>query len=247
MKMPSERLGRIGWWALLTVAAVLTLTLVVDWASGAHDGDEVAEVLGRYTKTFAAPGDKTADPNDGDDEPENAKKPGDAKKADPRDEQVKRIAKRNLFSPPAKNKDKGLTAKLTGLLGEAAYFDGKPKPHKVGDSYDGATVKEIGPNWAEVEIKADGKTQTKKLYVWSKESSPSSPGGPPMRGKQPSARQGGGPGPSRPSPPSASKMPPGFKLPPEAIEQFKKMSPEKQAEALKHAPPEIVEQLKGAL
>jgi hypothetical protein len=42
-------------------------------------------------------------------------------------------------------------------------------------------------------------------------------------------------------------MPPGFALTPELIEQFKKMPPDKQQEAMQQLPEDMREQLKKAL
>ena len=123
-----------------------------------------------------------------------------------------------------------------------AFFD-KGAGCGVGQTYKGGKIKQIGPDWVEVEF--EGETQ--RLEVFGKDGkggkgpSPSRPGmAPGMPPGGPMVRPAGPPPPSR-------GMPPGFQLTPEMIEQFKKMPAEIREKALQRMPAEIREKLQKAL
>jgi len=190
-------LSRIGWCSLVALAALLTIWCIVSMASGEEDGERLEALMERYATTRKA--EKTAEKpkpgkkgkSEGKNKPtsksakgKKGKKP--AKKAkSPHDLLVERITKRHFFSPdPPKKK---LSAKLMGVLGETAYFQGG-KEAKVGQKHKGATIKEIGPCWVKVEF--EGKEKT--LHVFQP-----GPGGPSKGGRPSMMRLGGrgrGPG-----------------------------------------------------
>ena len=229
---------------LAALAATLTFLSVVALASRGGD-KELDELIERYDptttpakddgeKSKAAQATKPATSRaSGATKPKgdkSAKKPTGPKKApakkgkSPQDEQVERICKRHMFSPaPPK---KGFSANLTGVLGDEAFFDGKDKGYKVGQSYKGAKIKEIGPDWVELEFES----KPRKLYVFGPGSGPSRSA--PARGKPagPGRKiiRGGMPRPPR----GPVKLPKDFKLTPEMIEAFKAMPPEMKKKAL---------------
>ena len=172
----------------------------------------------------------------GDNAPKSPQSPSDKRLA----EQLARIAKRHIFSPaPSKKK---FQSRLTGVLGETAYFGGKG--YKVGQTVDGAKVQAIGADWVQIEF--EGKSQ--KLHVFGPGGGPS-PGGPGRPTFGPEGRPPGGM--TMPSPGGRRRgrgeMPAGFKLTPSMIEQFKGMPPEMREKALEHMPAEIRTQLEKAL
>ena len=69
------------------------------------------------------------------------------------------VTKRNMFAPPP---PKGFRARLSGVLGDSAIFDGG-KFVKVGESHQGAKLLEVGPDWVEIEFEGE----KKKLQVFT--------------------------------------------------------------------------------
>jgi len=241
---------------LAALAVTLTVLSVVALASRGGN-KELDELIERYDPTTkpakddgeqskAAPATKPATSRAGGStkpgSKKPAKKPKDTKKAPPKkvkspqDEQVERICKRHMFSPaPPK---KGFSATLTGVLGDEAYFDGKDKGYKAGQSYKGAKIKEIGPDWVELEFES----KPKKLYVFGPGSGPS-PSGPsaPARGKAPGLKRATLRG-RMGRPPRGPR-----KLTPEMIEAFKAMPPEMKKKALERVSAEMREKIEKAL
>ena len=243
MTIPGYSPAQIGRASLLGLAALLTVLVVVSLASGWGGNEELAALVEQYTG-----GGKVASGSEATSAPGAAKKDkSDKSKAkSPLDEQVERICGRHFFAPaPPKAK---FSAKLTGLLGDKVFFDGKPKAHEVGQSYNGAKIMAIGGDWVEMEFQG----KASKLYMFAAGGDPGSgPSSGPSSGPGPSSFSGpmppGGPrvmsGPPSGPPPGARMMPPGFKLTPEMIQQFKNLSPEERSEVLEHMPAELREQL----
>jgi len=173
---------------------------------------------------------------------------GESPKAkSPQDQQVERITKRHVFSlTPPKQKFSG---KLIGVLGNQAFFAGANEGVGVDGMHNGAKVVAIGPDWAEVEF--EGAKQKLQVFAPGGEGGPPSPSGPPPGGPPMPPPAMGPAGPPPPTPVRAKgpsrEMPPGFKLTPEMIEQFKKLPPDKQQEAMQELPEDMREQLKKAL
>jgi len=232
MRIPLRR-SSLGQLAIAAPALLLSILSIVAFASRYSDRREVGHLLDRYART-EKDGDSTSQPAADAKKQPRTRKTNPAGKHDrksPQQEQVARIQKRNIFSPPAK---KSFAAKLIGVLGDEAIFQGN-KLVKVGGTISGAKVTKIGPDW--VEVVYQGKPR--KLMVFAAGGPSGAPGGPP----RPPA--GGPPGPPGGAPPAVRRMPPGrpggpaFQITPEMIEQFKQMPPEMREKALRHMPPEI--------
>jgi len=234
MTLRKRDLARLAQAGVLALAVLLSVLIAVSLASGEKSREELATLIGRYTAVGDAGGqgsDRGKDPQDGKPGSKNPSKKGKS----PQDEQVDRISKRHVFSPDPPKK----SLSLTGVLGDEAYFDGQSKGYKVGQSYKGAKITQIGPDWVQVEI--DGKPQ--KLHVWGAGSVPS-PSGPSV---PPSVRAAATPPGVPARPPPTRGMPAGFKLTPEMIEQFKQMPAEVRKRALERMPAEVREKLQKAL
>ncbi len=237
MTIPKDKLLRTGQLTLAGLAVLLTVSSIAALASR-NEGDEEAESLINRYAIMIGVDQADADPNAKDQPTTEAKTPAtdQSKKGakppakSPQDEQVDRICKRNLFVPaPPKNSFK---SKLAAVLGNQAYFHGNGSGYKVGKDYKGAKIKQIGPDWVEIEF--EGKT--KKLHVFG-------PGG-------------GGPS---PSPGGPSGGPPGamrsgrrgrggdMEITPQMLEMFKRMPAEHRQKALESMPPEMKEKLTKAL
>ena len=191
MTLQRDSLLRIGQMGLFATAALLSVLSVAALASRGDRHKQLAALVKRYVPAEKADEKQEESKSAAKDKAKNPPKDkGKAPKKSklPLDQQVARILKRHLFSPaPPK---KGFSAKLTGVLGEEAFFDGGAKGHKVGQSYKGAKIKQIGADWAELDF--EGKA--KKLYVFGADSGRPSPPGP---ARPPGARH---PGMRRPSP-----------------------------------------------
>ncbi|MDY7011005.1 MAG: hypothetical protein SVV80_09680 [Planctomycetota bacterium] len=229
---------RISQMVLLALAVMLTVACAMALADRNKSHRKITDLLERYTVTFRADSSE----KDNDKEKNQSKgKPGGGKRSNEteslEDEKVKRICKRHVFSEdPPQNK----LPNLTGVLGDEAFFDGE-KGWKVGEIYNGAKIKEIGPDWVEIEFEG----RVKKVYVFESENGGPSPPGPSRRLHITSSErrltgQGGLPLRQR------SEVR-GVELTPEMIERFKNLSPEKRERALKHMPAELREKLAKAL
>ena len=219
MSIKIQSLQRISQLTVVALAALLTVMAVVALASRQKGHAEITALLERYSDS-----EKPADQQDSNDT-------GQKKDEDPPDPRPDRITKRHAFSPEKKPGD--FSAKLIGVLGNSAFFEGENKAIKVGDSFKDATLKEIGPDWVEFDFKG----KPKKLFVFSdgKDAAPSpaapGPSGPP-----------GAPG--RPPGPPPSVMKGGMELSPEMIQRFKSMPTKMREKALQRVPPELREKLK---
>lgn len=201
---------------LPAVGALLALLIVLGLFSDSAGDEQTADLLARYRKA-----DKPSEPARGD--------APSAKAKSSQDEQAERLAKQNPFAKP-----KSWSVKLTGVLGDKAYFAENNQGLAAGQDINGAKILQIGPDC--VQIEREGRQQW--LYVFE------GGGGPPAM-----AMPGGG---SRPLmiPAGARLMPvPSgpIVLPPGAIEQFKSMPPEMREKVLQQAPPEIKEQILKAM
>lgn len=224
----TDRMMRIGGLVLVAAAVLFTVLCVIALATGGPEHRDTDELLVRYDKTFRPDKDGRKEP--GDKKPTSPAK-NSKKTPSPQDKLVELICKKHVFSPDPPKK----TYKITGVLGDLVFFSGNDKGVKVGETHNGAKIKQIGPDWVEVEV--EGKTR--KLHVFGEgEGGPSSPT--PGAGMRPSRR---GPRPGRGAR-GPRKMPP---LTPEMIERFKSMPPEMQKKALEHMPPEFREKLEKAL
>lgn len=250
MKVGSINVARVLWMVLLAMALLMTVLSVRALASRASQHEVNSNLMTRYVGPLKEsekdkPGNSKDKPAAG---ATDKSKPGGSstgpggspdkpKGKTPQDEQAERITKRNIFSPPQPPKQ--FKGKLIGVLGDSALFQDKQMV-KVGEQYQGAKVTQIGPDWAELEF--EGKPV--RLSVFGGDSGgggqpPSMPS--PRRSMSPDGPPGAVMAPSSaPSRPGRSST----AIPPEAIEQFKKMSPEERQRALPSAPPEILEQLK---
>jgi hypothetical protein len=212
--------GRRGYEGLLGLAGLLSLLVaampVARWGQHREADDFAARCAD--AGGLGAKGGGAKDPNS---------------KAPP-SPQVERIAKRNVFSPPPAAAARPFTAKLIGVLGDEALFEGTGAV-AVGGQIGEWRVAAIGPDWVEVE--QGGRKQ--KLDVFS---ATASPGGGPPRGGAPS--MGGGPGgPSMAASagprPDAGGPPGGMNITPEMIAQFKALPPDVRQKALEQMPPDM--------
>ena len=232
MTFRKDILRRIGLFTLVGLAGLFTVFSVTALASRHKHHQEMAKLLQRYQITDNAEDDQqdqgpAKDSVDKDNQ-EKQEKPKPAHQA-----RAERINKRSFFTPP-KPKAK-FSAKLLGVLGRQAYFQGDDKAYEVGQTHKGGTIKQIGPDWVEVDFKG----ATQKLYVFGKGGSDSAPPSGPA--PSPRSRRSGPPPGHMPSQPP--QMPPGFEITPEMIEQFKNMPAEMRKQAMEHMPPEIREKL----
>ncbi len=241
MTVRKDSVLRIGRLVLLALVVMLTVACVMALADRGAGHREITDLLDRYTATLKADSSGKDDDKEKDqskDKPKGGKKPNQTKS--PQDEQVERICKRHVFSPDQPNK----LPNLIGVLGNEAFFGGEKgekgkKGYKVGEIYKGVKIKEIGPDWVEVEF--EGKP--KKLYVFSGEDvGPSSPSGPSSH-MPPGVRAVPNGGATQ----RTRMMPPGFEVTPEMIEKFKSLSPEKRKQALERMPAEFREKIEKAL
>ena len=236
MTVPKDILRRLGLFALLGLAGLFTVLSVTASASRHKSHQDLAQLLERYQITDSAEDDQQAqgpakDPA-GKDNQEKQEKPKSAHQ-----DRADRINKRSFFAPP-KPKDK-FAAKLLGVLGRQAHFQGDKKAYEVGQTHKGGKITQIGPDWVEVDFKG----ATQKVYVFGKggggNGSASAPA--PFPG---SKHDGPRPGRSSPDGPT---MPPGFELTPEMIERFKNMPAEMRGKALERMPEEIRKKLQAEL
>jgi len=227
MTVSKDKLTRIGHLGLVGLAGLLSVMSVAALASRHKGHKEITALLERYevTEKTDEEQDKTQGETEKDKDANKQEKPKSVQQ-----EQAERISNRHIFSPPEGKK--GFPAKLLGVLGKQAFFEGADKGFEVGQSHKGGKIKQIGPDWVEVEFK--GKTE--KLYVFGKGGAEGGPPKPP-----------GGPGvikrPEGPRPTGGPRMRGNFELTPEMIEKFKAISAERRAEALKRMPAEMREKL----
>lgn len=241
MRAGKDKLGRVVRLVLVGLAGLLSVMSVAALASRQKEQQGIAALLERYEvrEEINQEEDKTQEETakDGgkndEDKSKDENKPETEKSV--QEEQAERIGKRHIFSPP--KPEKKFTAKLAGVLGKQAFFEGEDKGVEVGQSHKGGKITEIGADWVEVEF--EGKTQ--KLYVFGKGGG--SGGGP----ERPSGMPPGGPMPMPGGRPEGRGMPPGFELRPEMVEQFKSMPAEIRAKALERMPAEMREKLEKEL
>ncbi|MHC4717925.1 MAG: hypothetical protein ACYS5V_13205 [Planctomycetota bacterium] len=163
--------ARAGRLALIALAAILTLMSLVAAARRHLGRAELADLLDRYAAaTDPTAGNQPATQSAKDGKSKAGKDAGKSSTA-ARD-RVKRICDRRIFSP-AKPK-RGFSATLVGVLGDEAFFAGQKKGYKVGQSFSGAKILEIGPDWVKLDVKGKDKT----LHVFGKGGAGSSPRGP---------------------------------------------------------------------
>lgn len=218
MTINKHRLIRIGQWALVVLAGLFTVLSTTGLASRHKSHKDMAALLERYQIMDNA---EDQQDNDKSKSPDDKDKPKSAHQG-----RADRINERGIFAPP-KGKDK-FSAKLVGVLGSQAFFEGENNGFEVGQSCKGGKIKAIGPDWVEVDFKGT----TEKLYVFGK--------------------GGGDGGPSGPSPgpghrPGGPKMPEGFEPTPEMLERFKSMPAEMREKALERMPEEIRKKLQSEL
>ncbi len=228
MMVDKERLTRIGKLSVIGVASLLSVMAVSGLAWQLKGQGEVPAWLELY---------EAADKQDEPSKPEDKNK---KKEKSAQEIQADKIAKRHIFSI---EKPKGLSLKLMGILGDVVYFQGENKGFELGQSHKGAKIKQIGPDWVELEF--EGKD--KKLYVFTadKGGGPSRTSGP--GGKGPAAGRSGplGAGGRRGRGPRG--MGQGFELTPEMIERFKSMPPEMRQRILERMPAEMREKIEKEL
>jgi hypothetical protein len=224
MKLSSDSLARVGRLTLIALAGLLSVLSIVACASRHAGHQEISALIDRYR---------------GADKPE----PGKAGTSKPsgqarslQDEQLERVVRRNVFSPPAVKK---FSAALIGVLGDEALFSGN-ECVKVGQAISGATLKQIGPDWVEVEYEGT----LKKLYVFGPGGAPSAPASP-----------SGPPGPAgvaggmavMPAEAGRPATPPDFQMTPEMMERLRSMPPEVREKVLSRMPPETREKVQQGL
>ncbi len=197
MTLGKHRIGSLTLIAMLLAAVGGTIYCLVAVASDDDDATELEGLLGTYAtsrpvRTQHAPG-----------------KPGKPGKT-PADETAARLAKRCIFAPaPPKP---SFSAKLQGVLGDKAYFVGKPVGLAVGQDINGAKIKEVGPDWVKVEFQGTSRTlQLAPMPKGIKPAPPGKSGTPPPPGKS---------GAGRPTPPpddrGAKGRPPTVTVAPDA-------------------------------
>jgi hypothetical protein len=139
-------------WAMAAVAGALTVWVVTkagnNWLFSESDGHQSA-VMQRLTA--AGSEDKTNPSAEGDGQ--KAQPPGKDEDASDGNsqiaQQIKQINDTPLFAPP---KDTSFKGRLTGIIGDKAIFNGRELTG-IGESFRGAEVLEIGPNWIRIEFK----------------------------------------------------------------------------------------------
>ena len=154
MTVRKNSIVRIGLLVLFGTAALLSIRSAVSLASGYKDNEELARLIDRYSAATAVD-EEDQDPNakdKGKKAPPKKETGKSGKVKSPSDELAAQISKRYFFSPaPPKKKP----PKLTGVLGAMAFFSGG-KGYTVGQSYQGAKIKEIGGDYVVLEV--DGKS-----------------------------------------------------------------------------------------
>ena len=168
-------LSRYGEWGLLSLAALCTLFVVAMPLSRLPLHRRLSRLSEQYRSQ--ASGQDT----------------GLETASQPASPQLEKIGQRNVFAPPP---PKGFKATLTGVLGDAAIFDGK-KLVRAGESYKKAKVTQIGPDWVEIDFEGE----LKKLHVFGA----GAPRPPPQPASQPAAAQEA----AQEASPAASSLPEG--------------------------------------
>ncbi len=156
MQTPQVNVQRTGYLAMAAAAAVLTLISLVSVASYTGRSAEVAELVDRYSTSDTPVA--AADPN-----AEAISGPGRRaarSSADPAtQQQVQRIAGRNMFSPPSRP---GRPPAPVAIMGSEALCEDNSWV-KVGDEYKGFKLLALGPDWAEWDV--NGRAQ--RVLVFS--------------------------------------------------------------------------------
>jgi hypothetical protein len=210
MSVPKRLVGRAGLATAVVAALVATGMLAVDVSDADARSRTLAALLDRYETSSTGDGKEVGDASDG-----AGGSPGDSGVQDPR---VGRVVGRSLFAPRPPEPTKGLSAPLVGVLGDRAYFQGHPTGFAVGESFGEATIVEIGPTWAKVDI--DGNRQTCTIAGGAPSNvdggpapSPSAPPGSSMEGSPPGSSPGPGPMPEQTpeGPVRLRKLPPGVR------------------------------------
>ena len=211
-----DRTYRIAFWGLVGLAVLVSVLCIVSLASGNGQRGEASTLLRRFRQETHGGKPKEAATTKPTEKKPAPGKDNPKKEKDPRE---KRICDRNVFGVKKK-----WSGRLIGVLGDLAFFEKGPGL-KVGQSYNGAKIMKIGPDWVELEVE----DKPRKLHVFTPGSAGPSPG--PMMRRGPGRRSG-------------RTMPPGFQFTPEMIERFKKMPASQRERALQHLPPEAREKLK---
>ena len=152
--------------ALGLAALIVTYVLIADTWSGLRLSSRMTAINDR----LAPPVDEVdadkpkekphnEDQQDQPDKPEGIKPPEDQKpednkpkdeKLDPADQALARIKAKQMFMKPEKPDFRN----ILGVLGNRVLYPGGISL-KVGDQYNGATIKEIGSSWVKVEYKGE--------------------------------------------------------------------------------------------
>ena len=195
----APQIGRLVDVVLAALAAVLTIAVCVVMARGVESprrfGQLAAQVAGLGASQADAP--EAPDPGPGEQarEASAADAPATAPSRDGAESaaaatsarltgHVDRVTGRSLFAPKSPPKFGG---KLTGVLGDRAIFNGAKLAGR-GEKIMGATVKDLGPDWVDLEF--EGKTFRQWVFGERAGASKSAPGGPtprPPRGPRPPA------------------------------------------------------------
>jgi hypothetical protein len=150
-----------------------------------------------------------------------------------------RVTARNLFAPTIQ----GFQGQLTGVLGDQAVFGNQFVG--VGENVMGATLKAIGPDWAEIEF--EGKTQRLSLFDSALQGGGPS-GLPAGMGSMRAMRGGPGERPQRGERgprgrPRDGDMPRSDRN----LETLRQMDPETRERILNSMPPETADQIRSQL
>ena len=214
MTWPAWITPRRGWLALAALAGLLTLALLADLLGGGASTRELEQLLAARAKLQAAipavaptGADGSGQPagRQGSSGPSTASRPSSAPSPatssgpatgagagpDPApltdaDKLVARMAKGNPFVQP-----KGFQGRLVGVLGDRAYFEGQPDGVQVGQDFQGAKLRRLGPDWAELEF--DGKPVRLEVFGQGGGGGGPGPGGRPRRSRGAAAAEGGPP------------------------------------------------------
>ncbi len=149
------------------VAGLLGVLGIVELTAGRSRHQEVFGLLDRHLASASvempAPGPTPANPAEP--PPRRPDKPKTR-----HEEQADRVGQRNVFAPP---QVRNVQFQLIGVLGDQALFAGG-QAVTAGQDYQGARVKEVGPDWVELEY--EGKPM--RLTVFSGQGPLGGAGGP---------------------------------------------------------------------
>lgn len=139
MKVPAVLNGPALWRAGMGLAAMLSLVLVTDLVGPRGSAKQLDQLLAARAELAGGAAAPT-----GEGQRDKQPKPADES---PAGKLAQRIRARNPFSEP-----KEFKARLVGILGDRAYFEGDAQGYRAGEAFRGAKIKRLGGDWAELEF-----------------------------------------------------------------------------------------------